>query len=150
MTIASAPQLRATWECLEAALRRHRPVHVIYHDRYRLVSPHALGWKGHRPMLLAYQADNLTAIASADPHKRWRCMFIDEIERVVDAEPAATWQTADNYNPSRPFNAIDHVAVAVDHDQLPPEPSAPNNTQPVSAPLPPPTAATTNRKSPPR
>lgn len=64
-------------------------------------------------MLLAYQADGLTSAGSGDPRKRWRCMFVDEIDHVVYAHPSTPWRTADNYNPSRPFSALDHLALAV-------------------------------------
>jgi hypothetical protein len=29
------------------------------------------------------------------------------------ADPASVWATADNYNPTRPFPAIDHVTIAI-------------------------------------
>ncbi len=118
MTILSAQPVRDVWASLERALHQRRPVHIAYHDRQRLVCPHALGWKNHRPMLLAYQADGLTSTGTADPHKRWRCMFIDEIDNVGPADPTMPWRTADNYNPSRPFNVIDHVAVAIGLDEV--------------------------------
>jgi len=106
--------LPAAWAVLEAALRQRRPVCVSYHGRQRLVCPHALGWKNNRPMLLAYQSGGQTSAGalSADPRKRWRCMFVDEVDQVVAAEPA-TWGTADNYNASHPFNAIDEVTIAI-------------------------------------
>ena len=65
-------------------------------------------------MLLAYQTGGQTSTGalSADPRKRWRCLFVDEVDHVVAAEPA-TWETADNYNASHPFNAIDEVTIAV-------------------------------------
>ncbi len=51
-------------------------------------------------------------------------MFVDEIDHVAPADPTTPWRTADNYNPSRPFNAIDHVAVAVGPAQAPHEVSS--------------------------
>ena len=44
------------WAALEDAMRRRRPVEIAYHGRRRTVSPHALGWKDGRAMLLAYQS----------------------------------------------------------------------------------------------
>ncbi|MDP9404129.1 MAG: hypothetical protein M3P85_12580 [Actinomycetota bacterium] len=66
-------------------------------------------------MLLAYQSHDRTSTGSldADPRSGWRNLFVDEIDDVVLADPASLWQTADNYNPSHPFNAIDHLCVAV-------------------------------------
>jgi hypothetical protein len=89
-------------------------VRVSYHGRERLICPHALGWKNGRPMLLGYQTGGQTSTGTLhpDPRLRWRCFFVDEIDQVV-AEPASAWGTADNYNPSHPFNAIDDVSVAV-------------------------------------
>jgi hypothetical protein len=66
-------------------------------------------------MLLGYQTDGQTSTGAlpSDPRRRWRCLFVDEIEQVVADEPASAWQTADNYNFSRPFHAIDEVTVAI-------------------------------------
>ena len=103
--------ISAVWESLETALRARRPVHLCYHGRPRLISPHALGWKTGRPMLLGYQtSDPDTAV---DPRHQWRCMYIDEIEHVAPADTQTIWATANNYNPTHPFNTIDHVTIAV-------------------------------------
>jgi hypothetical protein len=66
-------------------------------------------------MLLGYQTGGQTSTGalSADPRRRWRCFFVDEVDQVVTADPASAWQTADNYNHSRPFNVIDDVTVAI-------------------------------------
>lgn len=107
--------LATAWSVLEAALRQRRPALLTYHGRQRLVCPHALGWKNGRPMLLAYQTGGETSMGSlpSDPRRRWRCLFVDEVDQVVAAEPESAWGTADNYNPSRPFNAIDEVTIAI-------------------------------------
>jgi hypothetical protein len=111
MTAATLP---TAWPALETALRQRRPVQVTYHGRERLVSPHALGWKHGRPMLLAYQAaDYSTATPPTDPRKQWRNMFIDQIEQIEAADPASPWETADNYNPAHPFNSIDQLHIAI-------------------------------------
>jgi hypothetical protein len=66
-------------------------------------------------MLLGYQTggETTTGALSADPQRRWRCLFIDEVDQVIAADPASAWETADNYNWSHPFNAIDDVTVAI-------------------------------------
>ena len=66
-------------------------------------------------MLLGYQTGGQTSTGTlpADPRKRWRCMFVDEVEQVVAAEPASPWQSADNYNDAHPFSTIDEITVAV-------------------------------------
>ena len=39
-------------------------------------------------------------------------MYVDEVNDVVLDRPSA-WQSAENYNPSHPFNTIDTVSPAV-------------------------------------
>jgi hypothetical protein len=65
-------------------------------------------------MLLAYQLGGQTTNGAlpADPRKRWRCLFVDEVDHVA-VERTAKWESATNYNRSRPFSAIDDVTVAV-------------------------------------
>lgn len=103
-----------TWTALEAALRERQPVSVAYHGRERVLCLHALGWSNGRALLLGYQVGGETSTGSLDTdrRKRWRCLFVDEIEQVV-AEPGRTWESADNYNPAHPFSSIDEVAFAV-------------------------------------
>jgi hypothetical protein len=107
--------LPIAWAPLEAALRARRPVQVSYHGRERLICPHALGWKAGRPLLLGYQTGGQTSTGAlpTDPRQRWRCIFVDEVDHVLAAGPADPWGTADNYNSSHPFPAIDEVTVAV-------------------------------------
>jgi predicted DNA-binding transcriptional regulator YafY len=106
------------WGALEEALRQRRPVVLTYHGRRRCLSPHALGWKDGRAMLLAYQsaAETTTKAHASDPRRRWRNFFVDEVHDAAIAGLAVAWESADNYDPSRPFNAIDHVSVAVGDD----------------------------------
>jgi predicted DNA-binding transcriptional regulator YafY len=103
------------WTILEQALRQRRAVQLSYHGRRRTVCPHALGWKNNKAMLLAYQnaQPNDTQNHSADPRKKWRNLFVDEIADAAIADPAIEWETADNYNPAHPFNAIDQLAIAI-------------------------------------
>jgi hypothetical protein len=116
MTTTTA--LPVAWAALEAALRRRRPVWLSYHGKQRLVCPHALGWKSGRPMVLAYQTGGETTSGTlgADPRKRWRCLFVDEVDHVEPREPAGAWDSSDNYAPCHPFPVIDEVAVAVTAD----------------------------------
>lgn len=111
MTATTPP----AWATLEGALRQRRPVVFTYHDRRRWLSPHALGWKDGRAMLLAYQsaAQTTTTAHAEDPRRRWRNFFVEEIHDAAIAGPAVAWESADNYDPSHPFNAIDHLSVAV-------------------------------------
>jgi hypothetical protein len=112
MTTTATPVVRCL---LEAAVRERRAVWLSYHGRERLVCPHAIGWKDRRALLLGYQTGGETSTGDlpTDPRKRWRCFLVDEVEAVALADQTAVWGTADNYNPSHPFHAIDDVTVAV-------------------------------------
>jgi hypothetical protein len=118
--MTTLPLRPAAWAPLEAALRQRHPVTISYHGLQRIVCVHALGWNNARPILLGYQVGGQTSTGTLDPdpRKRWRCMYIDEIDH-VHADGTTQWASADNYNPSRPFNAIDHVALSIpcDHHQ---------------------------------
>lgn len=92
---------------LAAALGERRPVRIGYHGQERLVSPHALGWKTGRPLLLAYQT------ASTASSGGWRNFFVDEIDLVASPDDDARWRTGPGYNPAHPFSSIDEVAFAV-------------------------------------
>jgi hypothetical protein len=118
MTTLPAPP--PAWAPLEAALRARHPLSVCYHGRQRVVCPHALGWNNARPMLLGYQVGGQTSTGTLDPdpRKRWRCMYIDEIDHIHPDE-TTPWATADNYNASRPFRTIEQVALAVSSDNRP-------------------------------
>lgn len=107
--------LPTAWDPLEAALRARRPVEVTYHGRQRVICPHALGWHNARPLVLGYQTGGQTSTGAlpADPRKRWRCMYVDDIDHVAIPDPPSAWHSADNYNPAHPFPAIDEVAIAI-------------------------------------
>lgn len=66
-------------------------------------------------MVLGYQTggETSTGALAADPQKRWRCMYVDEIDQLVAADSASGWRTADNYNHSHPFPTIDQVVIAI-------------------------------------
>jgi hypothetical protein len=115
MTVTTLPALPSAWAPLETALRQRRPLRLAYHGRQRLVCPHALGWKNGRPMLLGYQTNPSahTTLAPTDSRPGWRCMYIDEIASIDTASPDSAWDSADSYNPARPFPAIDHVTIAI-------------------------------------
>lgn len=111
-TITARPP---AWDTLEAALRQRRPVRLTYHGRQRTVCPHALGWKNNKAMLLAYQTAGQahTGALPAEPRQGWRNLFVDDICDVTLADPATTWETADNYNAFHPFNSIDQLSIAI-------------------------------------
>ena len=105
--------LPTPWAVLEASLRARRPVRVCYHGRQRVICVHALGWTNARPMVLGYQTGGETSTATlpTDPPKRWRCMYVDEIDDIVIADPGSRWGSADNYDPSQPFAGFDSVVI---------------------------------------
>ena len=119
MTTATAT-LPTAWAQLHAALDQRRPVAVTYHGLVRVVCPHALGWRHDRAMVLGYQVGGQTSTGHLDPDpaKRWRCMYLDEIDHL--ANDTAPWQTPASYNPHRPFNAIDQLAAAISDTPMPP------------------------------
>ena len=110
--------LPTAWSLLEAALQARRPVEVSYHGRCRVICPHAIGWHNGRAMVLGYQTGGQTStgVLPADPRKRWRCLYLDQIDRVVGTDPDSPWQSADNYNYSQPFPVIDQIATAITPD----------------------------------
>jgi hypothetical protein len=114
--MTSVSVLSTAWACLDEALRTRRPVWVSYHGRRRLLCPHALGWRAARAMVLAYQTGGETSTGALDPNptKRWRLLYVDEIDQVVAADPLSTWGSANNYNASHPFPIIDEIYRAVD------------------------------------
>ncbi len=116
--------LPSAWTSLDVALRAHRPVWVSYHGRRRLICPHALGWKNHRLMVLGYQTGGDTSTGHLDPDlkKRWRCLYLDQIDHIAYADPASRWASADNYDPGRPFSAIDELLIAATADRADPSP----------------------------
>jgi hypothetical protein len=99
-------------DAVVAALVERRAVAVVYHGRRRVVCPHAIGCKGGRVVLLAYQIGGQTSTGSLpeDPARRWRRFFVDEIEDLRHDD--GVWQSADNYD-ARPFLAASDVAAAV-------------------------------------
>jgi hypothetical protein len=115
MTATATTGVATAWALLHAALVDRRPVEVAYHGRRRLICPHALGFHNARPIVLGYQTGGETSTGRlpSDPRKRWRCMYLDEVEDVVVAAPTSPWGTADNYNPLRPFALVADVAIAV-------------------------------------
>jgi hypothetical protein len=113
MTTRTPP---AAWTPLEIALRGRRPVNISYHGRRRLCCPHALGWNTNgRPLVLTYQTGGQTSTGHLhpDPRQRWRCLYIDEIDDITTADPTSTWDTPDNYNPTRPFPHTTNVTIAI-------------------------------------
>jgi hypothetical protein len=116
--VSSVTVLPVALASLDAAMRSRRPVLVSYHGRTRLICPHALGWRAGRAMVLGYQTGGETSSGTLDPdpHKRWRLLYLDQIDQIDEGDAANTWGTADNYNPARPFPVIDEVFRAIGYE----------------------------------
>ena len=95
------------WNVLHEALTHRRAVRVSYHDRLRIICPHALGWKNGPAKALVYQ----TAILGPHTHepRGWRSLFVDEIQDpTISNDP---WATAGNYSTHTP--GIDTLAITI-------------------------------------
>jgi hypothetical protein len=96
-----------TWNVLHEALTHRRAVRATYHDRLRIICPHALGWKNGRPKALVYQTDIL--VPHTHEPRGWRSLFIDEIQHLaISNDP---WATSPNYTPHT--TGIDTLATAI-------------------------------------
>ena len=105
---AAVPDIATTWQVLTTALSQRRAVRARYHDRTRVLCPHALGWKHGRAKALVYQTD-IVGPARDDDARGWRSLFIDEIEdAVVTDDP---WHTASDYTSHG--NGIDTLVAAI-------------------------------------
>jgi hypothetical protein len=97
-----------TWNVLHQALTDRRAVRATYHDRLRIICPHALGWKSGRPKVLVYQTAIIGHDSSHDP-RGWRSLFVDEIQHPELSDDQ--WHTATNYTPHT--TGIDTLDAAI-------------------------------------
>jgi hypothetical protein len=104
---ATPTVIPTAWNVLHQALDQRRAVRAVYHDRLRVICPHALGWKNGRAKALVYQ----TAILGPHTHepRGWRSLFIDDIHDVALSDDP--WNSAANYTPHT--TGIDTLAVAI-------------------------------------
>jgi hypothetical protein len=96
-----------TWNVLHQALTERLAVRATYHDRLRIICPHAIGWKNGHPKALVYQ----TAILGPHTHepRGWRSLFVHEIQNPTLTDDQ--WHSADNYSPHT--TGIDTLAAAI-------------------------------------
>jgi len=66
-------------EVLRLAIGEKRCVRLRLAGKERRVCPHALGLKGGRPRVLAFQYDG-ASISGLAPGGQWRAFFVHEIE----------------------------------------------------------------------
>jgi hypothetical protein len=100
--------LPTAWNILHQAITQRRSVQARYHDKLRVLCPHALGWKNGRAKALVYQTDIFAPTSATDP-QGWRSLYIDDIQDAVITDHK--WQTAHNYTPHT--TGIDTVALAI-------------------------------------
>lgn len=108
------------WGVLAQALNERRRVLARYHGHERVICPHLLGFSGKRAKLLAYQCGGSTSGGSLAPDasRRWRSMFVDEIEQPVIIE--GSFESAENFCGGHAALGMDHVELvvaAVDHQR---------------------------------
>lgn len=101
------------WAVLARALAERRRVLARYHGVERLLCPHLLGFSDRRAKLLAYQCGGATSAGPLPPEtsKRWRSMFVDEVEQPAIVEGA--FLGAGNYRAEGPGLGMDVVELAV-------------------------------------
>jgi hypothetical protein len=107
MTITPT-SIPTAWNVLHQAINQRRAVTATYHDRLRVICPHALGWKNGRAKALVYQTAIIGPPPPHDP-RGWRSLFVDEIQNpnITDDQ----WQTANNYTAHT--TGIDTIAAAI-------------------------------------
>lgn len=94
--VTDPPQRPPAWDVLARALAERRRVSARYHGHERVLCPHVLGWSDRRAKVLAYQSAGATSagVLLAAAGRRWRSMFIDEVEDPLITE--GPWESADN------------------------------------------------------
>lgn len=107
-TPAAITDIATAWAVLHTALGQRRTVRARYHDRIRILCPHALGWKNGRPKVLVYQTAIIGPSPTHDP-RGWRSLFVDEIRDATITDDH--WHTADNYTSTT--TGIDSLAAAI-------------------------------------
>ena len=105
---ADITAIATAWAVLHSALHQRRSVRARYHNRIRVLCPHALGWKNGRPKALVYQTAVIGPSPTHDP-RGWRSLFVDEIYDATISDDE--WLTAGNYTPNT--TGIDSLADAI-------------------------------------
>lgn len=109
-----------TYALLEGAILHREQVLAIYEGEAREFCPHALGTKGQRRHVLAYQfgGSSRSGLPSGGD---WRCFEVDLLEN-ASARPGP-WHTAPNvFNPQTCLDEIDIVV-----QPAPPRPAPAGN-----------------------
>lgn len=107
-TALAIANIDTAWDVLHSALSQRRSVRARYHDRLRVICPHALGWKNGRAKALVYQTKILGPPPAHDP-RGWRSLFVDEIHDASLTDDR--WRSATNYSPHT--TGMDTLAVVI-------------------------------------
>jgi len=106
---------------LEQAILHREQVVAVYAGEERAFCPHALGTKGQRRHVLAYQFAGGSR-SGLPPGGDWRCFAVDDLERATSRP--GPWYTAPNvFNPQACLDEIDLVV-----QPAPPRQAAPQAT----------------------
>ena len=95
------------------SLKNKIPVGVDYSGGERVICVHAIGTKGERTNVLAYQVAGYSSSRPIGPvgdPGNWRCMHFNEM-RVLGLRPDIEWGTADNH--TQPSTCIDDIEYEV-------------------------------------
>lgn len=97
-----------TYALLERAILQREQVVATYEGERREFCPHALGTKGRRRQVLAYQFGGESR-SGLPPQGEWRCFSVDLLDNA--ATRPGPWHTAPNlFNPQ---TCLDDIAVVV-------------------------------------
>lgn len=98
-------------DTLKTAISKKQNVRFTYQGHERLCSPHALGYKGSRVNVLAYQYGGMTSKGPVvgDSASNWRCLHLEEVQGVETIE--GEWHSFENH--SRPSSCIDTMIAEV-------------------------------------
>jgi hypothetical protein len=96
------------YQIIRTAILKHQQLVVSYKGYLREVCPHVIGHKNGREKVLTYQFGGGSS-SGLPPAGEWRCMFIDEIAKVVAKD--GQWHTGNSH--TQPQTCVDYVDVDV-------------------------------------
>lgn len=101
------------YEIIRDAILNKKIITATYHQRVRVMCPHAIGTKNGRPQALFYQfaGDSSTGLGPDGDPSNWRCMFLSDLSEVSSQEAKGAWHTAPNH--SRPQTCVGQMDLEV-------------------------------------
>ena len=98
---------------IKQAIRAKQSIEAVYQGHPRVLSPHALGWKGDEYHLIAYQTGGTSKSGPLVPGSdwNWRCMRVAEL---IGVRPSSDpFQSVSLHK--KPNTCIDRIDVEVSH-----------------------------------